>query len=252
MLGCCAYEIISVPLPPTLPRGCFWPASAFLAAICRRHCHRRCSAALYGHVLRETRSKFFSARYQAIHGPPPQPAPPTPAPPLASGTCHKLANQATRRFVLSLSLSLPLLPTRLIAVQLTYNLDIAFDLPSPYGAREMVAHSLHTLHLPLASCRVATRCLSLLLRSLLLLPLRVVFAALPIDQWQLQTVPPNPLLSYSLLIFVEQCQRQGLLYGTRYCRRGYSRVAPSYSSANYPLAPTLHISNELQPLQPYV
>lgn len=118
------------------------------------------------------------------------------------------------------SLSLPLLPTRLIAVQLTYNLDIAFDLPSPYGAREMVAHSLHTLHLPLASCRVATRCLSLLLRSLLLLPLRVVFVALPIDQWQLQTVPPTPLLSYSLLIFAEQCQRQGLLYGTRHCRRG--------------------------------
>lgn len=66
---------------------------------------------------------------------------------MASGTCHKLANQATRRFVLALSLS-PL-RTRLIAAQLTYNLDIGFDLPSPYGAREMVAHSLHTLLLPL-------------------------------------------------------------------------------------------------------
>lgn len=62
---------------------------------------------------------------------------------------ERAINWLIKRRVASFSLSLSPLRTRLIAAQLTYNLDIGFDLPSPYGAREMVAHSLHTLLLPL-------------------------------------------------------------------------------------------------------
>lgn len=255
LVGCCAYEIISAPLPPLCYCCCcccaafglrrhFLPqfAAATATAAAVQHFMVMCCARLAPNSSRPDTKPFMDPLHSL-----PQP------PLLHPWQAERAINWLIKRRVASFSLPLsPSLPTRLIAVQLTYNLDIAFDLPSPYGAREMVAHSLHTLHLPLASCRVATRCLSLLLRSLLLLPLRVVFVALPIDQWQLQTVPPTPLLSYSLLIFAEQCQRQGLLYGTRHCRRGYSRVAPSYSPANYPLAPTIDLTNELQPLLSYV
>lgn len=188
-----------------------------------------------------------------------------PPPLLRPCQAERAINWLIKRRVASFSLSLSLyLLTRLIAAQLTYNLDIAFDLPSPYGAREMAAHSLHTLHLPLAplaSCRVATRCLSLLLRSLLLLPLRVVFVALPIDQWQLQTVPQTPLPCPATLLLLSShiCRTVSktrsatrVAYGTRHCRRGYCRVAPSYSPANYPLSSSLDLTNELQPLLSYV
>lgn len=107
-LGCCAYEIISMPPRPTVQRlpRCFWPAPAFLAAICRRQ-----RSTLWSCAARDSLQILLGQI--PSHSCTPTPASPkhnrrlSPRQSWQSGTCHKLANQATRRFVLSLDWLLP-------------------------------------------------------------------------------------------------------------------------------------------------